>query len=68
LTGDYESVIIPKRLYEKISEKIQNTSFTSVSEYIKYILEKELHEVDEEDLSEEDEKKIKERLRRLGYL
>ena len=63
------SVVIPKRLFKKIEEKIKNTSFSSVSDYVTYLLEKELYEAeDEEVFSEEDEEKVKERLRSLGYL
>jgi len=62
-------VKIPKSLLERIQKKILNTSFSSVSEYVTYLLEKELSGPgDEEVFSKEDEEKVKERLRRLGYL
>ena len=64
-----KSVRISKRLFDRIQEKIKNTSFSSPSDYVSYVLEKELNEADyEEAFSEEDEKKVKERLRSLGYL
>jgi len=67
--NDSASVTIPKRLLEKIQKKILNTSFSSASEYVTYLLEKELSGTeDEEVFSKEDEEKVKERLRRLGYL
>ncbi len=67
--NDSVSVTIPKRLLEKIRKKILNTSFSSPSEYVTYLLEKELSGTeDEEVFSKEDEEKVKERLRRLGYL
>ncbi|MEM2936128.1 MAG: CopG family transcriptional regulator [Candidatus Bathyarchaeia archaeon] len=67
--NDFASVTIPKRLLEKIRKKILNTSFSSASEYVTYLLEKELSGTeDEEVFSREDEEKVKERLRRLGYL
>jgi len=67
--NDYASVTIPKSLLEKIQKKILNTSFSSASEYVTYLLEKELSGTeDEEVFSKEDEEKVKERLRRLGYL
>ncbi len=68
---DSVSVEIPKKLYDKISKKIKNTSFSSVSEYITHLVEKELAkegESEEEVFSKEDEEKIKERLRKLGYI
>lgn len=64
-----ETIIIPTNLYNKILEKIRNTSFSSVSDYVTYVLKKDLSEFEDEKVfSEEDEKKIKDRLRRLGYL
>lgn len=68
---DSVSVDIPKKLYDKISNKIKNTSFSSVSKYITHLVEKELTgegESEEEVFSKEDEEKIKERLRKLGYI
>ena len=66
---DGVSVIIPKKLHERISEKIRNTSFSSVSEYVTYLLEKEVYGTEGgEVFSEEEEEEIKERLRKLGYL
>jgi len=67
--NEFASVRIPKSLLEKIKKKILNTSFSSASEYVTYLLEKELSGPgDEEVFSKEDEEKVKERLRRLGYL
>jgi Arc/MetJ-type ribon-helix-helix transcriptional regulator len=67
--NDSVFVKIPKSLLEKIQKKILNTSFSSVSEYVTYLLEKELSGTeDKEVFSKEDEEKVKERLRRLGYL
>ena len=59
-------VKIPKELYEKIEEKISNTSFASVEAYIVSTLEngfpaEPVYTKEEEDL-------IRERLRRLGYI
>ena len=68
---DSVSVDIPKKLHDKISNKIKNTSFSSVSQYITHLVEKELAEEgesDEEVFSKEDEEKIKDRLRKLGYI
>ncbi len=61
---------IPATLYRRIEEKIVDTGFSDVNEYIIYVLREVLaeDEADEEELSEEDEEKVKERLRSLGYL
>jgi hypothetical protein len=64
-----ETITIPTNLFNKILEKTKNTSFSSVSEYVTYVLKKDLSEFEDDKVfSEEDEKKIKDRLRRLGYL
>lgn len=63
---DKVSVEIPKWLYEKIAERIEGTSFSNVSDYITNRLQSEFSE--ERVYTEEEERKIKERLRRLGYI
>ncbi len=64
-----EEIEIPATLAKKIEERIKDTSFESISEYITYVLQEILEEDEEEEtFSEEEEEKIKERLRALGYL
>ena len=64
------TIKIPKEIYEKIEERIKDTEFKSVDEYVTYVLKEVLAslEEDEEVFSEEEEEKVKERLRALGYL
>ncbi|MBO8175064.1 MAG: CopG family transcriptional regulator [Thermococcus sp.] len=68
----YTTVSIPKPLYEKIKKRIEGTGFTSVSDYVTYVLREVLASLEEEEkeevFSEEEEEKVKERLRALGYL
>jgi len=67
----YTTVSIPKPLYDKIKARIEGTGFTSVSDYVTYVLREvlaSLEEEEEEVFSEEEEEKVKERLRALGYL
>jgi len=64
-----KTVSIPAQLFEKIEERIKGTGFASVSSYVTYVLEEILAEDDEEkSFKKEDEEKIKERLRALGYI
>jgi len=69
-----ESVLvsIPRRLSKRIENRIKGTSFASVSSYVTYVLERTLSETDAQEqaqaLSKEDEERVKERLRVLGYL
>jgi Arc/MetJ-type ribon-helix-helix transcriptional regulator len=65
------AVKIPFELYKKIEERVKVTEFESVEEYVTFVLEevvKEEEGTQEYGLSEEDEEKVKERLRGLGYL
>ena len=68
----YTTISIPTPLAEKVKKQIQGTGFTSLSSYVTYVLREVLSNVDEDDREEaftkEDEEKIKERLRALGYL
>ena len=71
MSEEYGTIKIPKSLLKKIEERIRGTEFKSVEEYTTFVLEeviKEDVEEAEEVFSEEDEKKVKERLRALGYL
>lgn len=66
----YTTVSIPVPLYEKIKERIKNTGFGSASNYVTYVLRQVMSEKGEreEPWTNEDERKIKERLRGLGYI
>ncbi|MFQ6081543.1 MAG: CopG family transcriptional regulator, partial [Candidatus Bathyarchaeia archaeon] len=58
-------------LFKKIEERIKGTEFTSVSSYVTYLLREVMAEEEEEaeePFSEEDEERIKARLRALGYI
>lgn len=63
-------VSIPTELFEKIRQRIKGTEFSSVSDYVTYVLSEVLTEDEEETVSsvEKDEERIKERLRALGYI
>jgi hypothetical protein len=72
MSREYEMIKIPKDLIWKIKERIQGTEFKSIDEYATFVLEEVIKETDEdkpeEVFSEDDEQKVKERLRALGYL
>ncbi|KAA0004931.1 MAG: CopG family transcriptional regulator [Thermoplasmata archaeon] len=67
---DMSEIEIPETLAKKIEDMIKDTSFNSISDYITYVLEELLEDMEEEEetFSKEEEEKIKERLRALGYL
>ena len=68
----YTTVSIPVQLAENIEKRIKNTGFNSVSSYVTYVLREVLSSLEEEKKEEvftkEEEEKVKERLRALGYL
>ncbi|MBS3795097.1 MAG: CopG family transcriptional regulator [Candidatus Thorarchaeota archaeon] len=71
-TGKFTSVSVPVPLFNKIENRIEGTGFTSVSSYVTYVLREIIANKEEEEtenpFTEEDEKKVKDRLKALGYL
>ncbi|MBC7349777.1 MAG: CopG family transcriptional regulator [Candidatus Aminicenantes bacterium] len=67
---EFTPVSIPTSLYKKIEEKIKGTEFSSVSSYVTKVLRESLARTEEnkEVFSPEEEEKIKERLKALGYI
>lgn len=61
-------ISIPQSLYNRIQERIKGTGFSSVDEYVTYVLREVLSEDEAGEFTEEDEEKVRERLRSLGYL
>jgi len=67
----YTTISIPTPLAEKIKKRIKGTGFTSLSSYVTYVLREVIsgnEEESDEAFSKEDEEKVKNRLRALGYL
>ena len=63
------TITIPASLFEKIEAHVKSSGKESVEEYIVRILEESLPKTEaDKGLSEEDEEKVKERLKALGYL
>jgi hypothetical protein len=67
---EFTTVSIPTSLYKKIEEKIKGTEITSVASYIGQVLREHFakEEVSPEVFSQEEEEKVKERLKALGYI
>ena len=67
---EFTNVSIPTSLYKKIEEKIKDSEITSVSSYVTKVLRESLskEEGSEQPLTKEDEEKVKERLKALGYI
>lgn len=70
---EYTTVSIPKPLAKKIKERMKGTGFSSVSSYVTYVLRQVISSIKEEERSKqaftkEEEEKVKQRLRDLGYI
>jgi metal-responsive CopG/Arc/MetJ family transcriptional regulator len=63
-------IALPTSLVEALSKYIENTEFNSVEDYITHILRREISakKESEEVYSQEEEERIKEKLKALGYL
>ena len=65
------TVSIPSELYEKLKEIIKTTGFSSVDDYVNYLLRTKIGKSEEEEkegLSEEDTEVVTSRLKALGYI
>ena len=65
------TIKIPRELYQRLRQMIAGTGFSSVSEFIVFVMRTlasggEIR--DEDRLTAEEVKAIRERLRRLGYM
>ncbi|KKN66599.1 hypothetical protein LCGC14_0470140 [marine sediment metagenome] len=70
---EYTTVSIPKPLADKVKNRMKGTGFSSVSSYVTYVLRQVLSSIEEDEQSKqaftkEEEDKVKQRLRDLGYI
>lgn len=67
---EFTPVSIPTSLYKKIEEMIKGTEFSSVASFVAKVLRERISQekAAEEVFSKEDEEKVKERLKALGYI
>jgi hypothetical protein len=64
----YKKVLVSKSLIEKIEERIKDSEYVSVSDYIEKLIKINLSGGKDGVLSDEDEEKVKDRLKALGYM
>jgi len=65
------SIELPESLYKRIETRIKDGKFASVSDYVSFALREKLvteEETPESHFTKEEEEKIKDRLKALGYL
>jgi len=65
------TIKIPRELYKKLKDIIKDTGFSSVTEFIIYVMRNIVSGgrlKGEDRLTDEEVRKVRERLRRLGYM
>lgn len=64
------TVFISAQLYGRLEKRVGDTGFSSVDEYVTFVLEEVLKEEGGEGtaFTKEEEEEVKKRLRALGYL
>ena len=65
------TIELPDSLFNRIEARIKGSKFASVSEYVSFVLRERLvteEETTQFHFTKEEEEKIKNRLRTLGYL
>ena len=70
---EYTTFSIPKPLANKVKERMKGTGFSSVSSYVTYVLRQVLSSIEQDEktkqaFSKDEEDKVKQRLRDLGYI
>jgi hypothetical protein len=70
MADKFIDIAIPEELYKEIEAKIKDTDISSVKDYVIKVLKDSLPKSDKEGegLSAEEEDKVKERLKALGYM
>jgi len=62
---NYTTITIPKALYEKISDIIKDTGFSSVSEYVVFVLRETMADIKNKN---ESKSEVIKKLKALGYM
>ena len=62
------TIQIPESTARGLEERIRSSAFTDLDEYVGFVLARLLDAPSETPFSEEDERRLRERLRSLGYI
>jgi Arc/MetJ-type ribon-helix-helix transcriptional regulator len=69
MENKFSSVSLPKELIEKIKRRIKGTGFTSVSSFVEYVMrELVAEEKEKKAFAEDDSRRVRDRLKALGYI
>jgi metal-responsive CopG/Arc/MetJ family transcriptional regulator len=69
VSKDKVTIKIPRPLYNRIKDIIEESGFSSVNEFVVYVLRDlvSMHDLSRTELSKEEIEKIRQRLKNLGY-
>jgi len=62
------TIVIPEEVARGIEERLRSTSFASIDAFVGFVLARLLEEPGATGFSEEEERRLRERLRSLGYI
>jgi Arc/MetJ-type ribon-helix-helix transcriptional regulator len=62
------SIVIPEEVARAIEDRLKETSFASLDAFVGFVLARLLEEPGATGFSEEEERRLRERLRSLGYI
>ena len=69
MENKFSSVSLPKELIEKIKRRVKGTGFTSVSSFVEYVMrELVAEEKEKRAFSDDDSRRVRDRLKALGYI
>lgn len=68
MNEEKKAVLLPAELHRQILERVKATGFSSVDEYVIFVLEEVLKEDGDERAFSKEEEEVKKRLKSLGYL
>jgi len=62
------TIVVPEELARALEERLKQTSFPSIDAFVGFVLARLLEETGATGFSEEEERRLRERLRSLGYI
>ena len=70
MTTDRKTITISTKLFDAITKRIKNpvNGFSSIDEYVDYVLEEILFEKNDDEIDEGERKRIQDELKKLGYI
>jgi len=72
LREETRTLEVPKRIVERIEDRLPRTEWETPEEYVTFVMEEVLYRVEQEteddDFEPVDEEEVKSRLKSLGYL